>query len=277
MVREKEATTEKGPKSSEDEVPSAGIRMKTPLKRTAEVLACGVNLEDAIARFLAGTPKINLNLRRVGQCLHAPSILICARERNVRASRVRARREHSRRHCDIERERAESERKRNQSTLIAAKTQFEDMTPSKTAKGWKLVPLKLSYEELRPYRWKLSELHLDFLLWNWNCVSASICKEITDKNRNEGEDLRGNPMLWTIEHWTKVLGPCAGNDGDFMFEKDNVKITRAEEFTFAPLFRNARSGTNGWKTADYKDPMISAIAFGVMHILQPQRTTFVTA
>lgn len=52
-------------------------------------------------------------------------------------------------------------------------------------------------------------------------------------------------MLWTIEHWTRVMGLCASNDGDLMFEKDSVKITRAEEFTFGPLFKNGRSGTNG--------------------------------
>ncbi|OAE29423.1 hypothetical protein AXG93_4548s1000 [Marchantia polymorpha subsp. ruderalis] len=98
-----------------------------------------------------------------------------------------------------------------------------------------------------------------------------------DKNQNEGEDLQGNPMLWTIEHWTRVLESCARNNGDFMFEKDSVKITRAEEFTFAPLFRNARSRTNRWKTLNYKDTMRHAIALGVMHILRPQRTTYVTA
>ncbi|OAE34134.1 hypothetical protein AXG93_2891s1600 [Marchantia polymorpha subsp. ruderalis] len=62
-----------------------------------------------------------------------------------------------------------------------------------------------------------------------------------------------------------------------MFKKYSVKITRAEEFTFAPFFKNARSGTNGWKIADYKDPMRSGIALDVMHILRPQRTTYVTA
>lgn len=98
-----------------------------------------------------------------------------------------------------------------------------------------------------------------------------------DKNRNEGEDLQGNPMLWTIEHWTRVLESCARNIRDFMFKKDSVKITCAVEFTFAPLFKNARLGTNGWKTADNKDPMRRAIALEVMHILRLQRTTYVTA
>lgn len=73
------------------------------------------------------------------------------------------------------------------------------------------------------------------------------------------------------------MGPCAGSDKDLMFKKDRVKITRTEEFTFGPLFKNGRSGTNGWNTADYKYPKRRAIASGIMHILRPQRTTFITA
>lgn len=60
-------------------------------------------------------------------------------------------------------------------------------------------------------------------------------------------------------------------------EKESVKITRAKEFTFTPFFKNAGSGTNGWKTANYKDSKRRAIALGVMHILRPQRATYVTA
>ncbi|OAE30405.1 hypothetical protein AXG93_3612s1280 [Marchantia polymorpha subsp. ruderalis] len=110
------------------------------------------------------------------------------------------------------------------------------MALSKTPKVWKLVPLNVPHEELRSYRRELNELHLDFLLG----VGIGICKEIMDKNRNGEEDLRGNRMLWTVEHWMQVLGPCVGENGDFMFEKDSVKIIRAKEFTFAPLFQNAR-------------------------------------
>ncbi|OAE34508.1 hypothetical protein AXG93_1299s1220 [Marchantia polymorpha subsp. ruderalis] len=77
------------------------------------------------------------------------------------------------------------------------------MTPPTTAKVQKLILLKVPYAELRPYRRELVELHLDFLLWDWNCVSASICKEMMNKNRNEGDHLKNNSMLWRIEHWTK--------------------------------------------------------------------------
>ncbi|OAE29486.1 hypothetical protein AXG93_1433s1040 [Marchantia polymorpha subsp. ruderalis] len=152
------------------------------------------------------------------------------------------------------------------------------MAPLKTKdKVQKLVPLKVLYKELRPFMRELSKLHLDFLLWNWNCISASICKEIIDKNQTKGMDLRGNPMLWTMEHWAKVMGPCAGSDGDLQFEKSSVKLTRMEEFSFGPLFNNGRSGTNGWKTVDYKDPKRRAIALGIIHILRPARTTYITA
>lgn len=104
-----------------------------------------------------------------------------------------------------------------------------------------------------------------------------MCKEIINKNETKGEDLRGNPMLWTIEHWAKVMGPCAGSDGDLLFEKSSVGLTRTEEFSYGSLFSSGRQRTNGWKIADYLDPKRRAIALGIMHILRPARTTYVTA
>lgn len=76
-------------------------------------------------------------------------------------------------------------------------------------------------------------------------MSVTICQELMEKNRNESIDLRGNPLLWTVEHWTHVLEPCADKEVDYTFEKENVKVTRAKEFTFAQLFKNLRSSTNG--------------------------------
>ncbi|OAE32793.1 hypothetical protein AXG93_374s1200 [Marchantia polymorpha subsp. ruderalis] len=151
------------------------------------------------------------------------------------------------------------------------------MGPKKSDKVRKLIHMKVPYKELQPFRREVSKLRLEFLLWDWNCVSASICKEIMDKNETEGVELRGNPMLWTIEHWTKVMGPCAGSDGDLLFEKNSVRLTNIEEFSYRPLFNSGRQGTNGWKTADYIDPKRRAIALGIMHILRPARTTYVTA
>ncbi|OAE35120.1 hypothetical protein AXG93_1059s1000 [Marchantia polymorpha subsp. ruderalis] len=69
------------------------------------------------------------------------------------------------------------------------------MAPKKSEKVRKLVPLKVPYEELRPFRHELRELRLEFLLWNWNCVSASICKEVLDNSATKGEELRGNEWM----------------------------------------------------------------------------------
>ncbi|OAE33804.1 hypothetical protein AXG93_4553s1000 [Marchantia polymorpha subsp. ruderalis] len=161
--------------------------------------------------------------------------------------------------------------------FVLCETQIEHMVPKKSEKVRKMVPLKVPYEKLRPFRHELSELRLEFLLWNWNCVSASIWKEVMDKSATKGEELRGNPMLWTIEHWTKVMGPCAGSDGDLLFDKNSVGLTCVEEFSYGPLFETGRQGTNGWKTVEYKDLKRRVIALGIMHILRPARTTYETA
>ncbi|OAE34087.1 hypothetical protein AXG93_2891s1110 [Marchantia polymorpha subsp. ruderalis] len=73
------------------------------------------------------------------------------------------------------------------------------------------------------------------------------------------------------------MGPCAGSDGDLLFEKNSVGLTRGEEFSYRPLFESGRQGTNGWKTIDYKHSKRRAIALGIMHILRPARTTYVTS
>ncbi|OAE31204.1 hypothetical protein AXG93_4240s1030 [Marchantia polymorpha subsp. ruderalis] len=73
------------------------------------------------------------------------------------------------------------------------------------------------------------------------------------------------------------MGSLEGSDGDLLFEKSSVGLTRIEEFSYGSLFGCGRQGTNGWKTADYQDPKGRAIALGIMHILRPQRTTYVTA
>ncbi|OAE32869.1 hypothetical protein AXG93_955s1070 [Marchantia polymorpha subsp. ruderalis] len=124
----------------------------------------------------------------------------------------------------------------------------------------KLIPLRVPDVELRKYRRELIKMRLDFLLWDWNCVLATICKEMINKNRLEGTDLRVNPMLWTFKHWTRVLGSCEGKDGDYTFEKESVKVTQAEEFTFAPLFKNPRSSSNERRTMEYCDSKSRAMA-----------------
>ncbi|OAE31789.1 hypothetical protein AXG93_3349s1030 [Marchantia polymorpha subsp. ruderalis] len=97
------------------------------------------------------------------------------------------------------------------------------------------------------------------------------------KNSNKSINLRGNPLLWTIEYWTHVLRPCADKESDYTFEKESVKVMRVKEFTFAPVFKNPRSSTNGWRTLEYCDPKMHVVATAMMHILRPHQTIYVTA
>lgn len=145
-----------------------------------------------------------------------------------------------------------------------------DITHPRKVAGPKLILLKVPHVELRNYRQNLITACFDFLLWDWNCVSATICHELMDKNKNEGIDLRGNPLLWTVKHWTHVLGPCAGKEGDYIFKKKSVRVKQAVEFTFAQLFKNLRLSTNGWRTVEYCDPKRRSVATAVMHILKPK-------
>lgn len=215
--------------------------------------------------------------QQAGRRSHKSGVLLDARGGNVGALKVKAVRGVFAPTLRYRARTSERERGSKIDPLASSETQIEDMAPKKSDKVRKLVPLKMPYEELRPFKRELSELRLEFLLWNWNCVSASICKEVMDKSTTEGQELRGNPMLWTIEYWTKVMGPCAGSDGDLLFEKNSVGLTRGEEFSYGPPFESGRQGTNGWKTVDYKDPKRRAVALAIMHILRPARTTYVTA
>lgn len=81
-----------------------------------------------------------------------------------------------------------------------------------------------------------------------------ICQELMDKNWNEGTYFCGNPLLWTVEHWTHVLRSCAGKEGDYTFERESVRVKQAEELTFVQLFKNPQLSINGWRTVEHCDP-----------------------
>ncbi|OAE24159.1 hypothetical protein AXG93_2752s1740 [Marchantia polymorpha subsp. ruderalis] len=76
-------------------------------------------------------------------------------------------------------------------------------------------------------------------------------------------------MLWTLDRWTRVLGPWPGKDGDFMFEKESVKIMRRRiHFCFT---LQDRAVEYEWvEDGGLRGPE-EAIALGVMHILRPIR------
>lgn len=123
-------------------------------------------LDSARSESFAKTSKSTRIAQRVGHRSHASQILLGARGGNVRASREKKRQKRMRRHCNTEREPTQTEKEISidiDSTLM----RIGDMAPPKKSdKVRKLVPLKVHYEELQPFRRELSELHLDFLLWN---------------------------------------------------------------------------------------------------------------
>lgn len=140
--------------------------------------------------------------------------------------------------------------------------------------GLQLSALKVSELRLIAYRNELIAAKLEFLLWGWNWVCAAMVQEWHDGRASKAEGLRGNPAIWTIEDWAKILGPCAREDGDYTFDNNSVKMTRAKEKTFAPLFKKSRSCKNGYQTTKYGDRMRRNVAMALMQILWPSRTTY---
>lgn len=82
----------------------------------------------------------------------------------------------------------------------------EDMVRAGKVLGPKLISLKVPDVKLQKYQKELIATRLDFLQGYWNCISATIQLA---KNKNVGTDLCDNPLLWMIEHWTRILEPCA--------------------------------------------------------------------
>lgn len=113
----------------------------------------------------------------------------------VRASRVRAQSGHIR--ADIATLR---ERELQSIGFESSKDATGDMTPPAKATLRKSVALKVPYVQLQTYRRELVALHLNFLPWDWNCVLATICKEMMDNSQNESDNLCGNSMPWTLDH-----------------------------------------------------------------------------
>lgn len=192
-------------------------------RRSSDLRAINVAIfGNALTRPLAKTIGHNLNSPRARQDSHALRVQICMREGTVMTSRVRGQSEHI--HVDIatlrERERIAidrlwEQRRRNQRHDTTRKSYYAEIG---------LAKLRICDETTMRANWReLVALHLNIQLWDWNCVLATICKEMMDNNWNEGDDFCGNSMMWTLDHWTRVLVPCVGKDGDFMFEKESVR------------------------------------------------------
>ncbi|OAE23368.1 hypothetical protein AXG93_1660s1270 [Marchantia polymorpha subsp. ruderalis] len=80
-----------------------------------------------------------------------------------------------------------------------------------------------------------------------------------------------------VSDWEQVLGRCAGEEGDLLFECESVQVTKEEEISFGALFKNSKSSKNGYKTCDYKDRMRRNVVEALLQILQLHRTTYMTS
>lgn len=67
---------------------------------------------------------------------------------------------------------------------------------------------------------------------------------------------RPHPERWQVNDWEQVLGRCAGEEVDILFECESVQVTKEEEISFGALFKNSKSSKNGYKIRDYKDRML---------------------
>lgn len=114
-----------------------------------------------------------------------------------------------------------------------------------------MAALKVLEVRLRDFHNELILAKLNFLLWSWSWVCAAMIQEWNDKSETNADGFRGNPALWQIWDWEKVMGRCVGEDGDLTFDSESVKVTRAEEKTYAVQFEKPRSGKNGYWMTDY--------------------------
>lgn len=102
----------------------------------------------------------------------------------------------------------------------------------------------------------------------------AMVQEWHDGRTWEAERLCGNPSIWTIENCARVLKPCEGEDGDYTFDIDSVKVIHAKEKTFAPLFKKRHSRKNVYRTMKYCDWLRMNVAVTLMQILRPSQTTY---
>ncbi|OAE29762.1 hypothetical protein AXG93_810s1030 [Marchantia polymorpha subsp. ruderalis] len=80
-----------------------------------------------------------------------------------------------------------------------------------------------------------------------------------------------------MSDWEQVLGRCAGEEGDLLFECESVHLSKEEEISFGSLFKNCKSSKNGYRTRDHVDHKLRNVEEALLQILQPHRTTYMTS
>ncbi|OAE19091.1 hypothetical protein AXG93_2062s1020 [Marchantia polymorpha subsp. ruderalis] len=88
---------------------------------------------------------------------------------------------------------------------------------------------------------------------------------------------RSHPERWRVSDWEQVLGRCAGEEGDLLFECESVHLSKEEEITFGALFKNRKSSKNGYRTREYVDRKRRNVAVALFQILQPHWTTYMSS
>ncbi|OAE33591.1 hypothetical protein AXG93_3955s1000 [Marchantia polymorpha subsp. ruderalis] len=68
-----------------------------------------------------------------------------------------------------------------------------------------------------------------------------------------------------MSDWEQVLGRCAGEEGNLLFDSESVQLSKEEEAAFDALFKNRRSRKNGYKTPEEK------IQFSLLSRMNPGR------
>lgn len=116
-----------------------------------------------------------------------------------------------------------------------------------------MVPLRVPQVGLRAFQDELTAVKLDFFLWGWNWVCPAMVQEWLREKDQPPRGYRPHPERWRVSDWEQVLGRCAGEEGDLMFECESVHLSKEEEITFGALFKNRKSSKNGYRTRDYVD------------------------
>ncbi|OAE33775.1 hypothetical protein AXG93_1671s1020 [Marchantia polymorpha subsp. ruderalis] len=115
---------------------------------------------------------------------------------------------------------------------------------------------------------------MNFLLWGWNWASKVIVQEWDNNGLPKPPGYWKNPETWQIWDRKKVLGRCAGDDGDLTFDNENVRVTREEERAYATLFKHSCTGKNGYRIIWYHDRLRQNVAMALMQIFCPAQITY---
>lgn len=86
----------------------------------------------------------------------------------------------------------------------------------------RMVPLKVPQIGLRAFQYELLAVKLDFVQWGWNWVCLKMVREWLREKNQPPRGYRPHPERWQVSDLEQVLGRCAGEEGDLLFECESV-------------------------------------------------------